>query len=114
MTVSDAVGMQQQPGLLCELYHSQCCLRKALSNPKTPIYIQKCPFYNENLNLGMPGDSKNAFLHWSDVLGCSKYKRQCAGNQVLGIFCMALGQHATAANTACNINIAACMQCAGM
>jgi hypothetical protein len=39
----------------------------ALLNPKTFIFLQKCPSYSGNLNSEMPGDIKNAFLHWGDV-----------------------------------------------
>jgi len=36
----------------------------ALFNPKTSILIQKRHPYTGNLNSEMPGDSKNAFLHY--------------------------------------------------
>ena len=39
----------------------------ALFNPKTHILIQIRHPYTGNLNSEMPGDSKNAFLHWGDV-----------------------------------------------
>ncbi len=39
----------------------------ALLNPKTFTFLQKCPSYSGNLNSEMPGDIKNAFLHWGDV-----------------------------------------------
>ncbi len=106
--------MQQQSGLLCGLYHPQCCLCKALPIPKTSIYIEKSPFYNGTLDSGTPGDSEIAFLHWGDVLGCSEHKGLFADSQELGIFCMALSQCATVASTVCNINVAACMQRAGI
>ncbi len=41
---------------------------EALFNPETSIQIQKRPFYSGNQNSETPGDSKNAFLHWGDVL----------------------------------------------
>jgi len=41
----------------------------ALSNPKTSVLSQKRPSYSGNLNSKMPGDSRNKFLHWGDVLG---------------------------------------------
>ncbi len=44
----------------------------ALFNPKTPILIQKRHPYTRNLNRETPGDSKNAFLHWGDVLAPPK------------------------------------------
>ncbi len=44
---------------------------QALFSPKTSILIQKRPLYSGNLNSKAPGDSKNAFLHWGDVLGDS-------------------------------------------
>jgi len=37
-------------------------------NSETPILIQKRPFYSGNLNWETSGDSKNAFLHWGDIL----------------------------------------------
>jgi len=44
----------------------------ALFNPETLILIQKRHPYAGNLNSETPGDSKNAFLHWGDVLGIGK------------------------------------------
>ncbi len=41
----------------------------ALFNPETSILIQKRHPYTGNLNSETLGDSKNAFLHWGDVLG---------------------------------------------
>ena len=46
-----------------------CSDTSALYNPKSSILIQKRHPYTENLNSETPGDSKNAFLHWGDVLG---------------------------------------------
>jgi len=43
-------------------------LSVALFNPKTSILIQKRHPYTGNLNSETSGDSKNAFLHWGDVL----------------------------------------------
>jgi len=40
-----------------------------LFNPKTSIPIQKRHPYTGNLHSGTSGDSRNAFLHWGDVLG---------------------------------------------
>ena len=37
---------------------------------RTFVLIQKRHPYTGNLNSEMPGDSKNAFLHCGDVLGC--------------------------------------------
>ncbi len=42
---------------------------KALFNPETSILIQKRHPYTGNLNSETSGDSKNACLHWGDVLG---------------------------------------------
>jgi len=42
---------------------------KLLAIPKRLFAIQKRPFYTGNLNSETPGNSKNAFLHWGDVLG---------------------------------------------
>ncbi len=44
----------------------------ALFNPETSILIQKRHPYTGNLNSETPGDSKNAFLHWGDVLALPK------------------------------------------
>ena len=41
----------------------------ALLNPETSILLQKRHPYTGNLNRETSGDSKNAFLHWGDVLG---------------------------------------------
>ncbi len=43
-------------------------LSLALFNPQTPILIQKRHPCTGNLNSETLGDSKNAFLHWGDVL----------------------------------------------
>ncbi len=40
----------------------------ALLNPKMSIFSQKRPSHGGILNSETPGDSKNAFLHWVDVL----------------------------------------------
>ena len=39
-----------------------------LFNPETSSLIQKRHPYTRNLNSETPGDSKNAFLHWGDIL----------------------------------------------
>jgi len=44
-------------------------MQQALFNPETSISIQKRHPYIGNLNSETLGDSKNAFLHWGDVLG---------------------------------------------
>ena len=36
------------------------------------ILIQKRPCYSGNLNSETPGDSKNAYLHWEDVVGITQ------------------------------------------
>ena len=41
----------------------------ALFTPETAISCQKRHPYPGSLNSGTPGDSKNAFFHWGDVLG---------------------------------------------
>ncbi len=41
----------------------------ALFNSRTSILIQKRPFKSGNLNSETPGDSRNVFLHWGNVLG---------------------------------------------
>ncbi len=45
------------------------CEPTALFNPETRISVQKRHPCTRNLNRETPGDSKNAFLHWGDVLG---------------------------------------------
>ncbi len=45
-----------------------CGDSRALFNLKTSMLIQKCHPYTGNLNSETPGDSKNAFLHWGNVL----------------------------------------------
>ena len=40
----------------------------ALLNPETSILIQKRHSYTKNVNSETLRDSKNAFLHWGDVL----------------------------------------------
>ncbi len=42
-----------------------------LFNPETCILIQKRHAYTANLNSETSGDSKDAFLHCGDVLGCA-------------------------------------------
>ena len=44
----------------------------ALSNPETFILTQKHHPYTRNINQEMPGESKNAFLHFGDGLGSSE------------------------------------------
>ena len=56
-------------------------LSVALFNPKTSFLIQKRHPYTGNSET--PGDSKNAFLHWGDVLGSSTVCHTCAFSQVL-------------------------------
>ena len=43
-------------------------MQEALSDPKMSIVIQKRHLYTGNVNSETPGDSRNAFLHWGDVL----------------------------------------------
>ncbi len=51
--------------ILCEDDHAFAVTQL---NPKTSILMQKCHSYTGNLNSETPGDSKNAFLHFGDVL----------------------------------------------
>ncbi len=43
-------------------------MQEALSDPEMSIVIQKRHLYTGNVNSETPGDSRNAFLHWGDVL----------------------------------------------
>jgi len=55
----------------CSTATCSCTQRETLSalfNPKASVSIQKRYPYTGNLNSESPGDSKNAFLHWGDVL----------------------------------------------
>ena len=55
------MNSQTQPQLwLCRL--------AAFLDPQTCTLLQKLPFHRGNLNSDMPGDCKDVYLHWGDVL----------------------------------------------
>lgn len=70
--------------------------RSALFNPNTSILIKKRHSYTGNLNSETPGDSKNAFLHWGDVLGqtsitlthCLSLPNACGAFRMTSIYTM--------------------------
>jgi len=53
-----------------EARQRKICFACALFYPKSSVSIQKCPLYRGNLNSEMPGDGKDAILHWRNVFGC--------------------------------------------
>lgn len=46
-------------------------------NPKTSSVTKRRPFYSGNLSSDTPGDSRQAFLHWGDVISINQSIKQC-------------------------------------
>ena len=55
---------------------------RLFSNPTSSMFLQEHPFYKTadhtcTVNPETPGDSKNMFLHWGDVVGNGKGRLSC-------------------------------------
>jgi hypothetical protein len=78
-----------QPSLTAqECIHQQpdAAWETALFHPKTSIFLQNRPSYSGSLNPEMPGSSKNASLHWGDVLGNVKGGFSCSSMRNVSCF----------------------------